>query len=108
MHPYGDDRPRQSSREGIGRQSSPEAKQPHPGVNVAASSNKSKTAVEWPQFIELFPKPDMPGIVEQVVEQIARHQATTNPPPLCIVRAGDKKDRYGKIPRMFHEKIEHM
>src|SRR5262245_45755849 len=50
----------------------------------------------------------MPYIVEQVIEQIAHHEPATHPPPMPIRRTADKKERQGKIPRMFHEKIEHM
>src|SRR5207245_8302943 len=106
VYPHGDHRPCQGSREGVRRQPGPENKQPHPGVNSAAPSNEPKATVEWPDLIELFPQPDMPGIIEQVIQQIARHQTATYPPPLRIIRTGGKKDRYGKIPCMFHEKIK--
>src|SRR5713101_7973648 len=108
VYPHGNYSPCQGSHEDVYRQPGPDAKHPHPGVDVAAPGNEPKTTVERPQFIELFPQPHMPGIVEQVIEQIAHHQTATYPPPLRIIRTGDKKARYGKIPGMFHEKIEDM
>jgi len=57
-----------------------------------------------PKLIELFSPPDVPGVVEPVIEQIAHHETATYSPPLCSNRTGNKKDRYDKIPRMFHEK----
>src|SRR5262249_22320289 len=108
VYPHGNYCPCQGSHEDVHRQPGPEAKHPHPGVDVAAPGNEPKATIEWPQFVELFPQPHMSNIVEQVIEQIAHHQTATYPPPLRIIRTGDKKARYGKIPCMFYERIEDM
>src|SRR5215510_11356060 len=108
VYPHGDGRPHKGCNENLGRKPCPEAKEPHPGVNVATPSNEPKTTVEGPQFIEVFSQPHKPGIVEQVIKHIAHHQTATYPPPLRIVRAGDEEARYGQIPRMFDEGIEDM
>src|SRR5262249_4143362 len=108
VYPHGNYCPCQGSHEDVRRQPGPETKHPHPGIDVAAPSNEPKTTIERPQFVELFPQPHMPGIVEQVIEQIAHHQTAPYPPPLRIICTGDKKACYGKIPRMFHEKVEDM
>src|SRR5262245_56663162 len=105
VDPHGHQRPGQSRHEDARRLPGPEAHYPQPGVDVPAPRNKTKPTVEWRELIELFPQPDMASTVQQVIEEIARHQPPTDPPPARIVRAGHKKAREGKIPRMFHEKI---
>src|SRR5262245_26649595 len=93
MYPDGNHRQCQGSHEDVCSQPGPESKHPHPAIDVTAPINESKATIIWPQFVEVFSKPHVPTIVEQVIEHIAHHQTATYPPPLRIIRTGDKKDR---------------
>ena len=72
--------PEQGSPQGLHGYPGPEAKAKHPHINVPAATNEPKPAVEPSQFVKLFAQQDLAQVVEQIIEEIADHQAAAEPP----------------------------
>jgi hypothetical protein len=77
-------------------------------VNVATSANTPKDTIEVSQFFKVFAEEETTATVEYFDDEIAYHEATADPQETMFAGRGCQIGRDGQIPRLLHEKVEHM